>query len=496
MRSLSSTLILWPSGSAIPFAVGPETDREGFLQLFALVVNDVRTQAATTGRQFEVQPGLLLIWAATKPQLSDLEVGAASAASAAAPQNWPGNLRSRWRALRGGLFLYAVGLATKHAKLFEIRDGAQACRLLAAIAQTLLTQRKDVRLRNLALASRYYEAARRRIGARSDGDVFQIEQPDRLERSPLLSAYDRRDDEAGARVETAGLAAWYASHIGPHGAAKPQNQDAAHVIADGRNLIFALADGVSTSTGARLAAAAVVVSFCDAVKTALSAGHPPDVACLASAVRTTQLAMDALLGEVLKRWETESFSELHDRVPRDSALIFLQNTARPARARLDPALATTLIGGVVTVADSSSDAVGHVIRIGDGIVEHIGRNGEVATLFDMVRTESAISEILAPGPRGRAAIDQLASVAVCLEPNEFLLLSSDGLTRGHELTVWRELQETFQGDFGGALKSKPEFARLLLDDAASAADTIRKNKPHARLFDDNLSLILINRTPN
>ena len=468
------------------FVIGPETDSRQFLELFALVFEDLRTRVAATRRRFEITPASLLVWAArSPPSLEDLRVGDGSTAP---PNNWPDWARTRWAHLRGGLFLRALDSVVKNAEQFEIHDGAEACRLLAAIAQTLLTERADLRAHNLGLVHRYYPAARQRKGFSTDTRSLR-------ERSPLLQKFQTRLDERGERVETGALTAWYASHPGPHYALKSQNQDATNVASHGASLIFALADGVSTSTGARFAATAIVMTFCDSVKRMLLATRPPDIRCLIDAVHETQRALDDLVRDLLARWEAEDFSELYDPLPRESALKILQNTVAPTRARVAPALAATLIGGVVVGEPGSDRVTAHVVRLGDGIVEHIRGNAEIATVFDMDRTDSALDTLLAPGPHGRGAVDRIASASVHLEPADLLLVSSDGLARGHKQPVWRKLCDSIRQDSRINLNYSSDVARVLLDEMALAADQLHDKEPSSNLFNDNLSLVLISCAP-
>jgi hypothetical protein len=234
--------------------------------------------------------------------------------------------------------------------------------------------------------------------------------------------------------------------------------------------------------------------FSESVKKMLAAGRPANLDCLVDAARETQLAMNDLLTNVLARWHTEDFSDLYDPLPRESALMILQNTATPTRRRVGPALAATLIGGLIASTDSKNGFTGHVVSLGDGVVEHVMSDGRLIPLLEMDRNETTIDAFVAPGPQGAAAMHRLTSVSVSLGPGDLLLASSDGLARGHELPVWQELCHLLRRDLHTVFDSPADSARMLLDEAASIADHLREGEARSHLFNDNLSIVLTART--
>jgi hypothetical protein len=170
--------------------------------------------------------------------------------------------------------------------------------------------------------------------------------------------------------------------------------------------------------------------------------------------------------------------------------MILQNTRTAKKAHLQAAMATTLIGGYLRPAEQEGQFAGAVVCIGDGAVEIIDVDGSGKPVLATDPDETAIDMWLGPGVRSREA---LQSGAVQVHPfslarGQFLLLSSDGLTRGHHKPVWSKVSE-LTGDIPSRLQPKhADAAAALLRDLAAAAE---RSQDGARLFEDNLSLILV-----
>jgi hypothetical protein len=159
------------------------------------------------------------------------------------------------------------------------------------------------------------------------------------------------------------------------------------------------------------------------------------------------------------------------------------------------ALTATLIGGIVQFNRDTGIQQIELLRIGDGSVEHVDSVGKVTSILDTDPDELAISEGIGPGPRSRAIFeqpDQLVAKTVMLGPRESLIVSSDGLARGHKQTVTSKVAELLGEEFWQTARVEEADAALrMLHKACSAADEIFRSDAKQSLFADNVSLIVI-----
>jgi len=168
----------------------------------------------------------------------------------------------------------------------------------------------------------------------------------------------------------------------------------------------------------------------------------------------------------------------------------LQNTLSGERPFLPSAMAATLIGGVLHPFPPNGECEWVILCIGDGAVEQITSSGLVEQKFTTDPAVTQISEAIGPGALARHVLeDERVTMLTCtMNPGDKLLISSDGLARGHANSVWVELME-LAGDPGKQLRSGNHAAALrLLSDAALAAEARGADDS---LLEDNLSLILL-----
>jgi hypothetical protein len=297
-----------------------------------------------------------------------------------------------------------------------------------------------------------------------------------------LSPYEERRDEQGDCLDIPRLTLWHASHRGPEHAQKLENQDATFVLPCGGGAVFAVADGVSTSTGARLAASVAVRSFCEHLYQQWTANTAPST-LLQEAAAASQRQLENLLEDFAAQVATERFRSLCGDLPLTTVQRLIENTLQPRKANWPTVLSTTLIGGVIVPHPSQRMAQVYLLRLGDGIVEHRQPSGWSVCL-GMNRDETQISSFLAPGPKGKACLQNLDITApITLQPGDELLISSDGLMRGHYEPVWQQVVK-------GELPARDDLALLLLQQAADRADQLSLSK-NLELYGDNLSLILL-----
>ena len=109
-------------------------------------------------------------------------------------------------------------------------------------------------------------------------------------------------------------------------------------------------------------------------------------------------------------------------------------------------------------------------------------------MFPLIATDPSTTEIdafIGAGIRSRQVLEreQVTAIHEVLRAEERLLISSDGLTRGHLNSVWNEIVE-LTGDPRSRLEPDNDaVAAALLSDLAKAAG--------GGLFEDNLSLIVM-----
>lgn len=459
---------------AARFGIG-DNESAAFLQLFAAVLDEAALKAADLKSPFEVPPGALLVLRHTiSPTVADL---IATMRAPAVPEQWPAYLASRWPQLKGGVFWHALERSVATAPELGITDGGEICRVLAAVAQTLLTVDQRTRASNRALAREYRVV--RPLSAPAPAPPVPLAQPAPTRVDPARN----RQDERGVRLDTATLILLHASHQGPVAAGKSENQDATNAALVGTALVFALADGVSTSLGARYAACLAVERTCASLERRLP--HSTDARqLLVDVAQEARTSLEDLLTQLLAKPDVAA---LGTELPLESARRILQNTRSGASKHLAPALSTTLITGIIRPA--ASDGARHeaiVLRIGDGVVEHVRDTGSVTPVFEMDPAVTEIAAAIGPGPLSAASFDPEKMVrTIVLEPGDVLVVSSDGLVRGHEGTVWATIAPLME-----AASWSASSARRILERAAETADGAQAANRQSMLFDDNLSLIL------
>ncbi len=435
-----------------------DNDSREFLGLFAAILEVSRARSKQLNRRFEVPPGALLVLRVKgTPSLAEL---ADSVRSREAPRHWPAYLVRRWEALNGGVFWHALERGAALAPTLGVADGGELCRALAAVAQTLLVGDEALQRRNEALANKYFAAP--------------------LPVAPVPQASRPKPVTApGAYVETDALMAIHASHVGPSFANKSEDQDATRVLANGSALVFALADGVSTSLGARAAARTLVDRVCgDLAVASLDSANPPQL--LMAALEQGRQSLDDLLARFIVNPELATAGI---ELPRSSAIRILDNTRTGANRRLPSALNTTLIAGIVRHRGTGAEAT--LLRIGDGIVEHV-RGSAVQQVFAMDAATTQIASAVGPGISKAPVDDATAMQSVTLERGDVLVISSDGLVRGHDADVWSTIAPFMNG-----ARWTDKSAPGILQGAATAADAAHREDPRTALFDDNLSIVMI-----
>jgi hypothetical protein len=236
---------------------------------------------------------------------------------------------------------------------------------------------------------------------------------------PDLSAYGIRIDEAGERVNAGSVTAWFASAAGPRAAG--EGRTASFAVAFAGGIAFAVAEGVESSLGARLASVVAVRAFCRAAATNPSAPE--------TAVRTAQHHLDMLLSALLSAGDgTEALARVRGSLPPANARRILKHTREPEESlcRVTPALATSLVGAVAVTAGSAVRV--SVVRLGPGLVE-ARVSGRVTSLLGGPRGGAV--PLLGPGARGAEDVDRTESVApVSLSPGGALLLGTPALAKG------------------------------------------------------------------
>jgi hypothetical protein len=212
---------------------------------------------------------------------------------------------------------------------------------------------------------------------------------------------------------------------------------------------------------------------------------------LCTVARRTQQSLDEVLERVLvdpggfEGSEMMRTSSFHVRTLE----AVLRNTQTAEKSFLQPALASTLIGGFLLGAEAQSGHVGAVICVGDGAVEIIQKDGTVQQILSTDSAITAITASMGPGPLARNAMksSEIMTRPIALAAKDRLLISSDGLARGHKLLVSQEINK-FSSEGLWMQRDKPSAAFDLLDDLAATADRLRDSNS---LFEDNLSLILL-----
>lgn len=411
---------------------------------------------------------------------SEAEVAAGGKSRRESRRNLPSHRKGPPREI-----LRLVKYCLQIAPQFGIRDGTTICRVLFFVGQTLRSENPEYRAHNAKLAQRHLPAARTKLRAPAELEVVPLPTSRSLPDDQLR--FDR-SDERGACASDGRLVIWHASFIGPVRAGKNENQDASMVrLVDGKAL-FAICDGVSTSLGARTAAAAIAHEFC---QQDINTNSFPE-----QSIPQLLDYLDRLLNDVVRMSPAELVRVVGSgTLQLETINLLLKNTATGKSSMMPSALTTTLIGGYVFPdAEGTSHEV-RLVRVGDGVVEHVKRDGTATPVFSMDHAASAISAAIGPGRRCRKVLEDPAAIATNitrLETGEYLVASSDGLTRGHREVLTYELNQLLQKDILRSLKEKNGSAALdLLRGAARVADDQSTSDSGADLFMDNLSLVII-----
>lgn len=513
------------------FQIGPPRDKESFLELFALVLDEVYQYQERS--PFCIHQGTLLQWIhdpKLSPTIEDLKVGLRGSPAGG---HWPQAIvDSRvWRRLQGGSFLRALELAVEAAPHFGVSSAPEICRILAAVAQTVGSSDQKFKAENNKLY-------RERIGRAKD--AYKKVQQQR----PAIEAYTRmqsltplsmpqpaqrgsRDKGVTGKMPQAApargllvrvnkpdkwpslplrdssgflsnnrIAVWHASNIGPSYAQKDENQDATFALVDGPRVIFALADGVSTSYGSRFSAEVIVRSFCFHVQRSIKSDTKSRSNSLKEAASATQIWLDNALAFLLANPLAPEWSDVRgpSNIADDVAIRLCENTINLTKRWLGPVLATTLVGGVVEPSADGERLEISAIRIGDGLIEHIESLDQPNGISPILQMDGQVTEIsasLCPGPLGQKAVANPEIIHESIAAGGTLVISSDGLTRGHSCSVSQKLRDIVGVPDLGLRREDKTWALTILQKAARHADDSFNREEDQRLFNDNLSIIAL-----
>lgn len=309
-------------------------------------------------------------------------------------------------------------------------------------------------------------------------------------------AHQRNDESPGVhRVSRSGmLEVRLATHRGPSYANLGENQDAATANAGEGLIVFALADGVTTSYGSRFSAwTAVQAAVAHLMaNVALDGDESAMRDVLRDAAVAARLLVSDCLTYALANLDEETWSTIRgaQELPLANARLFLENTLSRKMPSIGPAFASTLVAGVVTEPRGDRPARASIIRVGDGTAE-IWRAADSSahTLYAVDNAETVISAAICPGPVGEQSIAQAQFAFAELAPGDDLIASSDGLTRGHSELVVTTLRDTIPAAFSKF--DQRRSALEILTAAAAAADEQQRDRCDRRLFEDNLALVRI-----
>lgn len=516
------------------FKIGPPEDSECLLDLFAFVLYRVRDDQSP----FIVQPGTLLVWkdSGLAPGIEDLKAGLQC--KAGPPQTrWPALIveKDTWRELQGGPFLKAVQASIEAAPYFGVYTGKEICRLLAAVAQTKGSAEPEFKDHNLRVYKERIEGALKTYTqAQHQGAVetFQANQrfPPEAQSQQAVSAPPQsqappvqpkptspppappilirprverpqlwpteRDQFTRGFISTELISLWHASHVGPSYAEKGENQDATFACTDGSRVFFALADGVSTSYGARFSAVAIVNIFCSTLQELLKSATEPTPSLLKEAANKTRIWLDDTLSFLVTNPNASEWAQVRgaSNINDDVALHLCENTQTLANRFWGPVMAATLVGGVVQPSANGRGLEVFALRVGDGLIERIENldtEGGISSLLAMDSQETEISASLSPGRLGENSLVSPETILPSIGAGELLLVSSDGLTRGHNGSVSQKLREITGSSRIGLHNDDQSAALTILQKAADQADDSFKENQQIHLFNDNLSLIVI-----
>jgi Protein phosphatase 2C len=467
--------------------------------LAALLYDELRV--SVDGARGRMKFGTLFLLAEKKPALADVRD---ALEQRLAPRHWPAPYIDEL----GSPFWCLLDAALRFIERLQIEDGRTVIHATALVLQTVASQVPERRAANNAYFESIVPEARCALRANPDPVPVQTREPiENLEpetkhnptfdvHRAFASAGSRADESTGVlrRTPSGVLEVRLATHRGPSYATLRENQDAAAAdLGDGR-VVFALADGVTTSYGSRFAAwTAVQATVAHLMKHA-----PPDdgEAAMRAALREAADAARRVVGECL----THALANLDEDtwriirgaepLPLSNARQFMENTLTRKMASIGPAFASTLVAGVVTEPHDGRPACADVIRVGDGAVEvWRGTDLSARSLFAVDHTETIISAAICPGPVGEQSIGSAQFMRAELEPADDLIASSDGLTRGHSDLVTTTLRNTIPDVFS---KFDQRCSSLdVLTSAAARADELHRRDAESRLFEDNLALVRI-----
>jgi len=510
------------SASERRFLIGSPQDTDDLLQLFSLVLERADAELRG-GKRFGIPfAAFLMLSNRNRPSSGDLAQFCRSGYCGNSGKDWPTLLRNlpvpsdgtlpKPSVTRDGsavgrdgqsvpsMFPDLLQFALEAARAFNL-EGPQVCRVLAAVGQTLEAKDRRFRQENRSLADRHRAAPRRRTAPPPAQPVQQQSHIVVKKGLPWQIEFRRAEEEA-ACLRLDGVVLWHASYIGPRSAEKSENQDATFALTTPEmssppHLVFALADGVTTSLGSRLAATSIVRRFCELVLQSMSKCERATGNDLIQAARKTQASLEELTKTLLHDVNSYGFEAmLGSDLTRKVATRVLENTLDPKIAAMPAALNATLIGGVAQPNGSGGMFQVELLRIGDGTVEHIDAHGNLTSVLDTDPEVTMISEALGPGPQSRALFEEpgspLSTTSVTLGPGESLIISSDGLARGHEQPISRKLSELLGEQFWK--KARPEEADAalqILHRACDRADELFLQDAKQSLFADNVSLIVI-----
>jgi len=518
------------------FKIGKaDTDSESLLSLFAYVFDKLKAEQAVDG--FHVQQLTILTWINDPkfPPLADLDRALQS--TVPPPKHaWPTQLveHEMWQRLKEGPFQKALNESLQSAPIFGVTSETEILRILAAIAQSFGSANREfkewnekVYQENIQKARGIYRVAQQQRQA-SHTDAIKtspgvqsgqtlgpiprtspaIDPPTKslpaLEPPAIKKVLVERPKEwpyetVGATyqwIAQGSLNLWHASHVGPTYAEKGENQDATFAVKDGNRVLFALADGVSTSYGSRFSAISIVRVFCNKLQELLSNEVRPSHDLLKRAALETHDWLDTALNFLIANPEAPEWEKFRgeSKMRNEVAIKFCENTLTLKDRFWGPVMASTLLGGVVQPSEDRRSFEMLALRVGDGLIESIENfSGDESArpLLAMDAQETEISASLSPGPLGKNSLTSIEIIDHRITPGETILISSDGLARGHKNSVAQELRKISGKSVNFSPSRDHAEALKILDKAAKFADAEFKRDPQVSLFGDNLSLIVI-----
>jgi len=497
----------------LPFRLGLQfRDSDDIMDLFALVL-DLAESERRKGKYFEVP--FARLWKRSLQPLPLTQFSSVSqqcltngtcvgAGDLTCPQKASGRA-SAWKIRLPGLSFvfrkrkpegmvqslveYCLGSAEK----LNVEDGATLFRILAAVGQTLNSENDKFVFLNREIAQQRLQAAKRRMAARPGLPAAMATRQGTAKLRTSGFLVSKRRDEVGDCLKFGPLAIWHASYNGPRCGQKTENQDATAADCFPEKATFALADGVGTSLGSRAAAAAFVRRFCD---------FPPNTRRWAECLPKDSIYalsewMDEVLSQLLADPLSEDFKEVcGENFQRAAAIRLLDNTRTGHSLSMPAALTATLIGGIVRCTSDPARFEVDLLRVGDGLAERVTRDGTITPVLEMDPNETKISVAMGPGPLAREGLRRPGAITgrtITLQEGEFLLISSDGLARGHQTSVAQQLKDLLGRDILSNFQPEDTASSLRILQAASerADELYEKTSGQTCLFGDNLSLIVI-----